>query len=179
MTTATKCSCCAREYTFEEWCGLHHVGHHVDDVARLDIRNCSCGSTIAIPVGPLFLYGTAGDMTATPKPPRRNDFNERPYALFPNAAAVYRAFPIRRGRLAEFKTTLEPANENVYARVVHDPEAIARIMDITVQIEDAQDAIRSLQKERQKLLADIAVGAGAITEADIDTSTRVEEDDDA
>lgn len=40
------CSCCNKEYTFSEWKKLHFVGNF----EGLELRNCSCNSTISIEI---------------------------------------------------------------------------------------------------------------------------------
>ena len=46
-----RCACCGAVYaTLEDWRSLHYVGSQaVADVA-LELRNCPCGSTLAIEV---------------------------------------------------------------------------------------------------------------------------------
>lgn len=39
---------CGRTYTRDEWNKLRLVGEHVDDVERAELRDCVCGSTIAL-----------------------------------------------------------------------------------------------------------------------------------
>lgn len=45
------CSC-GKRYNEAEWKRLPLVGEQDDGVERLELRNCSCGSTIAIVLGP-------------------------------------------------------------------------------------------------------------------------------
>jgi hypothetical protein len=39
---------CGLAYTRSRWDALALVGHHADDVETLEMRNCPCGSTLAI-----------------------------------------------------------------------------------------------------------------------------------
>lgn len=54
MAPFKTCSCCRRAISREEWNRLHYVGFlggvGADD--RLELRNCACGSTLAIPLAP-------------------------------------------------------------------------------------------------------------------------------
>jgi hypothetical protein len=45
-----KTCACGAEYSLPRWKKLKLVGYHADDVERLELRNCTCGSTIAITV---------------------------------------------------------------------------------------------------------------------------------
>jgi hypothetical protein len=47
------CSCCGQKYTAPEWGSLPLCGYYQDEVERLELRNCRCGSTIAIEVARL------------------------------------------------------------------------------------------------------------------------------
>jgi hypothetical protein len=48
MAFNKKCSC-GREYTtLEAWDALNFVGTMADDAGALEMRNCVCGSTIAV-----------------------------------------------------------------------------------------------------------------------------------
>lgn len=42
------CPCCRRAISKEEWGQLHLVGFMLDEVERLEMRNCVCNSTICI-----------------------------------------------------------------------------------------------------------------------------------
>jgi len=44
-----KCSC-NLEYTREEWDKLQYVGEMADDVEALEMRLCSCKTTMSIPL---------------------------------------------------------------------------------------------------------------------------------
>ena len=44
-----KCSC-GLEYTREEWDKLQYVGEMADDVEALEMRLCSCKTTMSIPL---------------------------------------------------------------------------------------------------------------------------------
>lgn len=44
------CPCCAIEYTSVQWDALPFVGNQLDGDGMIELRNCSCGSTIAIEV---------------------------------------------------------------------------------------------------------------------------------
>jgi len=39
---------CGRVFTADEWGLLEYVGEIVDDVESLELRNCICGSTLAV-----------------------------------------------------------------------------------------------------------------------------------
>jgi hypothetical protein len=39
---------CGREHSAEAWETLHLVGEQTTDVETLEMRNCQCGSTIAV-----------------------------------------------------------------------------------------------------------------------------------
>lgn len=43
-----KVCACGRAYSPAEWCALPFVGIMRDDVETLELRNCTCGSTLAI-----------------------------------------------------------------------------------------------------------------------------------
>jgi len=45
------CSC-GVQYTLEAWCALPYVGVLVDPDESFELRNCVCGSTLAVPVAP-------------------------------------------------------------------------------------------------------------------------------
>jgi hypothetical protein len=46
------CRCCGREYSLSPWRELAYVGIQDDGVEALELRNCACGSTLAIELGP-------------------------------------------------------------------------------------------------------------------------------
>lgn len=46
--TIVKTCACGRTYTRAEWNKLRLVGEQVDDVERAELRDCVCGSTIAL-----------------------------------------------------------------------------------------------------------------------------------
>jgi len=48
-----RCACGAA-FTQRQWNALKLVGYHSDDVEELELRNCGCGSTIAITLGSVF-----------------------------------------------------------------------------------------------------------------------------
>lgn len=48
MSTVVKACGCGRTYTAEEWAALELVGIMADDVETIELRNCPCGSTIAV-----------------------------------------------------------------------------------------------------------------------------------
>jgi len=48
----TKTCSCGKRYSSGTWKLLPYVGVHDDGVERLELRNCVCGSTIAIELGP-------------------------------------------------------------------------------------------------------------------------------
>lgn len=39
---------CGKRYTAAEWEKLHYVGVMGDDVERIELRDCTCGSTVAV-----------------------------------------------------------------------------------------------------------------------------------
>jgi hypothetical protein len=41
---------CGRCFTRAQWRELQYVGAQVDDIETLELRNCPCGSTIAVVV---------------------------------------------------------------------------------------------------------------------------------
>lgn len=43
-----KACACGRSYTRKQWDALPYVGENVDELERLELRNCRCGSTIAL-----------------------------------------------------------------------------------------------------------------------------------
>lgn len=47
------CSCCRRAISQEEWSGLPLVGIQADDVEALELRDCECGSTLAVVLPPV------------------------------------------------------------------------------------------------------------------------------
>ena len=49
----TKTCGCGKQYSSGEWKLLPYVGVHEDEVERLELRNCGCGSTLAIVLGPM------------------------------------------------------------------------------------------------------------------------------
>jgi len=51
-TFPKQCSCCSRTLTHKDWEALPLVGFHEDPVERLELRNCSCGSTLSIMTEP-------------------------------------------------------------------------------------------------------------------------------
>lgn len=42
------CACCARAFDVEAWSNLRLIGHQEDAVERLELRDCHCGSTLAV-----------------------------------------------------------------------------------------------------------------------------------
>jgi hypothetical protein len=48
MRTIKECSCCAAKYTGDTWGALKWVGAMDDGLERLELRNCFCGSTLAV-----------------------------------------------------------------------------------------------------------------------------------
>jgi len=46
---------CGRQYDSGEWKLLPYVGEIDDEVERLELRNCSCKSTLAIVLGPSLI----------------------------------------------------------------------------------------------------------------------------
>lgn len=42
------CGCCKRAYTVNDWIKLPYVGLQGDDEYKLEMRNCTCQSTLAI-----------------------------------------------------------------------------------------------------------------------------------
>jgi len=42
------CSTCCAYRTKSEWSKLEHIGDMTDEVESLELRNCTCGSTISI-----------------------------------------------------------------------------------------------------------------------------------
>lgn len=44
------CGCCGIAYTSATWELLELVGYQEDEVERLELRNCRCGSTLAIAI---------------------------------------------------------------------------------------------------------------------------------
>ena len=51
MEKQSKLCGCGRLYELQEWEKLHYVGDMDDTVEVLEMRNCVCGSTIAIVIG--------------------------------------------------------------------------------------------------------------------------------
>lgn len=45
-----RCRCCGASHDAVSWAALPWVGAFDDEMARLDLRNCVCGSTIAVEV---------------------------------------------------------------------------------------------------------------------------------
>jgi len=43
-----QCTRCSRELTRAQWGHLRLIGLQVDEVERLELRDCYCGSTLAI-----------------------------------------------------------------------------------------------------------------------------------
>jgi hypothetical protein len=43
-----RCTCCDRPYTEHGWKLLPKIGMHRDWVEELELRNCPCGSTLAV-----------------------------------------------------------------------------------------------------------------------------------
>lgn len=41
------CSCCQKSLSESDWSTLPLVGEMKDDVERLELRNCVCGTTLA------------------------------------------------------------------------------------------------------------------------------------
>lgn len=54
MSPFKVCTCCNRAITRAEWGSLRYVGMQPDDVAPLEMRDCRCGSTLAVELGPEF-----------------------------------------------------------------------------------------------------------------------------
>lgn len=52
MSPFKTCSCCQRAISAQEWTQLRLVGIQADDVETLELRDCDCGSTIAVVVPP-------------------------------------------------------------------------------------------------------------------------------
>jgi hypothetical protein len=48
MAFVKRCSCGRKYTTLEEWDALNFVGAMPDDNGALEMRNCVCGSTIAV-----------------------------------------------------------------------------------------------------------------------------------
>jgi hypothetical protein len=47
----SRCNCCGRAYDAEGWVTLFYVGEQSDGLGEvLELRNCPCGSTLAIDV---------------------------------------------------------------------------------------------------------------------------------
>jgi hypothetical protein len=44
------CTCCGIVHDGDAWAALSFVGRMVDEVETLELRNCECGSTLAIEV---------------------------------------------------------------------------------------------------------------------------------
>jgi hypothetical protein len=63
-----KCNCCGKVHDAQAWDALPLVGRQDDGVELLELRNCTCRSTIAI------AYGPSGRATLEPK---------RSYSAFP------------------------------------------------------------------------------------------------
>ena len=42
---------CDKRYSAAEWKRLVYVGVMEDDVERIELRNCTCGSTVAVVLG--------------------------------------------------------------------------------------------------------------------------------
>ncbi len=42
------CTCCHRSFTLEQWSALPLCGPQDDGVECLELRNCHCGTTLAI-----------------------------------------------------------------------------------------------------------------------------------
>lgn len=55
---------CGETYTRATWAGLKHVGEMADLIETLELRNCSCRSTIAAVL----------DSTGKPAPARAGDY---------------------------------------------------------------------------------------------------------
>lgn len=65
-----KCPNCGAEYTRETWAELPRVGRQDDGVEALELRNCTCKSTIAVDVGPVRVSrhcGVTGDHANCPR----------------------------------------------------------------------------------------------------------------
>ena len=45
-----RCTCCAKAITAAEWDGLLLLGILADDLVRLELRNCECGTTLSVPL---------------------------------------------------------------------------------------------------------------------------------
>jgi hypothetical protein len=49
-TPIKSCGCCERQYTRPQWRSLKYIGvQDVGDGEYLELRNCSCGSTLGMP----------------------------------------------------------------------------------------------------------------------------------
>jgi len=58
-----RCTCCARPYYAGEWTTLSFVGYMDDgDGGRLELRNCSCGTTLSIAIEMGLSWALAGDL---------------------------------------------------------------------------------------------------------------------
>lgn len=42
------CTCCGHEYTLAAWVALQLLGYQTDEDETLELRNCACGSTLAM-----------------------------------------------------------------------------------------------------------------------------------
>jgi hypothetical protein len=55
LPLAVKVCGCGRPYTAAGWARLPRVGVQDDGVERLELRNCLCGSTICVVLGPSLI----------------------------------------------------------------------------------------------------------------------------
>lgn len=83
------CSCGAKYYA-GEWTLLSFVGYMTDEVERLELRNCTCGSTLAVEIEREGLPWTlAGDLASVCRieAERANGILD-PYAWPPSAGVT-------------------------------------------------------------------------------------------
>lgn len=60
METAFKlCNVCRKSISASEWSSLHLVGHQVDEYEDIELRDCSCGSTLGLVVAVYQLSAVA------------------------------------------------------------------------------------------------------------------------
>jgi hypothetical protein len=52
MAPIKTCGCCGKTYTAQEWAALPLLGRMRMDGESLELRNCSCRSTLAMEVSP-------------------------------------------------------------------------------------------------------------------------------
>lgn len=48
MSAFKTCTCCRRAISQKEWTQLRYVGVQADEVEALELRDCDCGSTLAV-----------------------------------------------------------------------------------------------------------------------------------